>query len=81
MFQCVLVSPLDFATFPSGPDSDQYIPCTAELCPFINESDFAVQISKDVATVRDSTPPGTPVNLEQDPIYLNILKGLLYSVL
>ena len=39
--------------FPAGPDSDDYIPCDDELCPpnYIDESDFGVQIFKDVATV------------------------------
>ena len=50
---------------PAGPNSGQYIQCTEELCPVIDESDFAVQIFKDVATVRDLTPQGTPVNLDK----------------
>ena len=39
---------------PFGPDSGEYIPCTADICPSIDESDFAVQIFKDVATVQES---------------------------
>ena len=50
---------------PFGPDSGEYIPCTADICPSIDESDFAVQIFKDVATVRDLTPQGTQVNLDK----------------
>jgi hypothetical protein len=50
---------------PSGPESGEYVPCTAELCPNIDESVFAAQIFKDVATVRDLTPEGTPVNLNK----------------
>ena len=38
----------------SRPDSGEYIPCNDERCPFIDESDFGVQIFKDVATVRES---------------------------
>ena len=51
--------------FPLGPTSDVYVPCTATLCPLIDESKFAVQIFKDVATIRDLTPQGTPVNLDK----------------
>ena len=40
-------------SYPSTPDSGDYIPCNDEICPFIDESDFSVQIFKDVATVRD----------------------------
>ena len=49
----------------AGPDSGEYVPCTADLCPGIDESEFAVQIFKDVATVHDLTPQGTPVNLNK----------------
>ena len=41
-------------------NSGQYIECTEELCPSIDESEFALQIFKDLATVRDLTPQGTP---------------------
>jgi len=53
--------------FPAGPDSDDYIPCNDELCPpnYVDESDFGVQIFKDVATVLDLSPEGTPVNLDK----------------
>ena len=50
---------------PVGPDSGEYEPCTADGCPFIDESEFAVQIFKDVVTVHDLTPDGTPVNLDK----------------
>ncbi len=40
----------DFFSYPPGPDSGEYIPCNDEICPFIDESDFGVQIFKDVAT-------------------------------
>ena len=40
----------EFNSFPPGPDSGEYIPCNDEICPFIDESDFGVQIFKDVAT-------------------------------
>src|SRR5687768_2172783 len=51
--------------FPAGPDSGEYIPCNDEICPFIDESDFGAQIFKDVATVFDLSPEGTPVNLDK----------------
>ena len=35
------------------------------MCPSIDKSEFAVPIFKDVATVRDLTPQGTPVNLDK----------------
>ena len=54
----------DFA-FPPSLDSGKYIPCNNEICPLIDESDFSAQIFKDVATVRDLTPDGTPVNLDK----------------
>jgi hypothetical protein len=52
-------------SYPSTPDSGEYIPCDDEICPFIDESDFGVQIFKDVATVRDLSSEGTPVNLDK----------------
>ena len=63
-FACTINAPGGFF-YPAGPNSGQYIPCTEELCPLIDESDFSVQIFKDVATVRDLTPQGTPVNLDK----------------
>lgn len=51
--------------FPAGPDSGEYIPCNDEICPFIDESDFGVQIFKDVATIHELSPEGTPVNLDK----------------
>src|ERR671913_2376198 len=51
--------------FPAAPDSGEYIPCDDERCPFIDESDFGAQIFKDVATVRELSPEGTPVNLDK----------------
>ncbi|HEX7141596.1 MAG TPA: hypothetical protein VF222_03880 [Nitrososphaeraceae archaeon] len=55
----------EFNSFPPGPDSGEYIPCNDEICPFIDESDFGVQIFKDVATVRELSPEGTTVNLDK----------------
>jgi hypothetical protein len=52
-------------SYPSTPDSGDYIPCNDEICPFIDESDFSVQIFKDVATVHDLSSEGTPVNLDK----------------
>ena len=46
-------------------DSGEYIPCNDEICPFIDESDFGAQIFKDVATIRELSPEGTPVNLDK----------------
>ena len=43
----------DFNSYPPGPDSGEYMPCNDEICPFIDESDFGVQIFKDVATVAN----------------------------
>jgi hypothetical protein len=54
-----------FFFYPAAPDSGEYIPCDDEICPFIDESDFGAQIFKDVATVRDLSPEGTPVNLDK----------------
>ena len=55
----------NFLSYPATLDSGEYIPCNDEICPFIDESDFSVQIFKDVATVRDLSPEGTPVNLDK----------------
>jgi hypothetical protein len=54
-----------FFAFPPAPDSGEYLLCNDEICPDINESDFAVQIFKDVVTVRDLSSEGTPVNLDK----------------
>ncbi len=51
--------------FLAGPDSGEYKPCDDESCPFIDESDFGAQIFKDVATVLELSPEGTPVNLDK----------------
>ncbi|HEX2406390.1 MAG TPA: hypothetical protein VHJ38_04190 [Nitrososphaeraceae archaeon] len=51
--------------FLAGPDSGEYKPCDDETCPFIDESDFGVQIFKDVATVLELSPEGTSVNLDK----------------
>jgi len=61
-FECTTPA---FFFYPAGPDSGEYIPCDDEICPFIDESDFSAQIFKDVATVRDLSPEGTPVNLDK----------------
>ena len=54
-----------FISYPPGIDSGEYIQCNDEICPFIDESDFGVQIFKDVATVRELSPEGTTVNLDK----------------
>ncbi|HSF49796.1 MAG TPA: hypothetical protein VLA74_03470 [Nitrososphaeraceae archaeon] len=74
-FQCVetIIFP-----FPARPNSGQYIECTEELCPLIDESDFGAQIFKDVATVRALTPEGTPVNL--DKLHYSITEGALSEI-
>jgi len=68
-FQCegthVLVFDEFIDAYPPAPDSGEYIPYNDEICPVIDESDFAIQIFKDVATVRDLSPEGTPVNLDK----------------
>ena len=52
--------------FPAGPDSGHIYHGTEELCPLIDESDFAVQIFKDVANgTRFNTSKVTPVNLDK----------------
>src|SRR5918995_2435534 len=61
-FECITPA---FFFIPAGPDSGDYIPCNDEICPFIDESDFGVQIFKDVATVRELSPEGTTVNLDK----------------
>ena len=58
-------NPEEFFFFPAAIDSGEYIPCNDEICPGIDESDFSVQIFKDVATIRDLSPEGTPVNLDK----------------
>ena len=63
-FKCP--NPANFV-FPAGPDSDDYIPCNDELCPpnYIDESDFSVQIFKDVELYTIYHLKGTPVNLDK----------------
>lgn len=58
---------------PAPIDSGRYIPCNDEICPFIDESDFGVQIFKDVATVRELSPESTPVNL--DKFHYSVTEG------
>jgi hypothetical protein len=60
---------------PAPVNSGEYIPCNAEICPGIDESDFAAQIFKDVATIRNLTPEGTPVNL--DKFHYTVAEGKL----
>jgi hypothetical protein len=55
----------DFISYPPRLDSGEFIPCNDEICPFIDESDFGVQIFKDVATVRELSPEGNTVNLDK----------------
>jgi len=64
-FFCSSTNPEEFFLIPEAIDSGEYIPCNDGICPFIDESDFSAQIFKDVATVRDLTPEGTPVNLDK----------------
>ena len=64
-FFCAATNPEEFLFIPAALDSGEYIPCNDEICPFIDESDFSAQIFKDVATIRDLTPEGTPVNLDK----------------
>ena len=65
MYLCQRPEEFPDFSFPATIDSDEYIPCNDEICPFIDESDFSAQIFKDVATVRDLSPEGTPVNLDK----------------
>ena len=62
-FFCSATDPEFF--IPAAIDSGKYIPCNEEICPFIDESDFGVQIFKDVATVRELSPEGKTVNLDK----------------
>ena len=57
-------TPIGERTFISPPDSGQYISCNDIECPGVDESDFAVQVYKDVTIADDlsSTVP-TPVDL------------------
>jgi hypothetical protein len=64
-FFCSSTNPQEFFLIPEAIDSGEYIPCNDEICPFIDESDFSAQIFKDIATVRDLTSEGTPVNLDK----------------
>ncbi|MGD1837757.1 MAG: hypothetical protein ACPKPY_06835 [Nitrososphaeraceae archaeon] len=54
---------------PIGPNSEgfeeSYTECTEETCLGIDTTDYAVQIWKDFAVVRDLTSEGTPVNLNK----------------
>jgi hypothetical protein len=74
-FACIGQRDAEFPDFffPPALDSGEYIPCNDEICPFIDESDFNVQIFKDVATVRDLTLDGTPVNL--DKFHYSVTEG------
>jgi len=64
-FFCTFTNPEEFPFLPAAIDSGEYIPCNDEICPGIDESDLSVQIFKDVATVRDLSSEGTPVNLDK----------------
>ena len=64
-FLCTFANPEEFPFLPATIDSDEYIPCNDEICPGIDESDFGVQIFKDVATIRELSPEGTSVNLDK----------------
>jgi hypothetical protein len=50
---------------PIGPNSGQYIPCSENFC-FVDESDFKVQVFKDVALAQLSSPTSNTVNLAND---------------
>ena len=65
--------------YPAGPDSGEYIPCDDEICPFIDESDFGAQIFKEVATVRELSPEGTPVNL--DKFHYTVTEGEIDDII
>jgi hypothetical protein len=65
--------------YPAGPDSGEYIPCDDEICPFIDESDFGAQIFKDVATVLELSPEGTPVNL--DKFHYTVTEGFIDDII
>jgi hypothetical protein len=65
--------------FPAGPDSGQYIECTEESCPLIDESDSGAQIFKDVATVHDLSPQGTPINL--DKFHYSVTEGDINQII
>jgi hypothetical protein len=70
-FQCVegpfqLVSP---------PGSVRYVECNEQLCPLVDESDFGAQLFKDVATIQDLSPQGTPVNL--DKLHYTVTEGFI----
>src|ERR687897_3206264 len=68
-----------FISYPPGPDSGEYIPCNDEICPFIDESDFGAQIFKEVATVRELSPEGTPVNL--DKFHYTVTEGEIDDII
>ena len=57
--------------FPAPPTSEQYVSCDMVNCPGIDESDWSVQVLKDVAAARDlsSTVP-TPVDLTKINFYV-----------
>ena len=74
-FLCTFANPEEFPFLPATIDSDEYIPCNDEICLGIDESDFGVQIFKDVATVRELSPEGTSVNL--DKIHYTVTERLI----
>ncbi len=65
--------------YPAGPDSGEYVPCDDERCPFLDESDFGAQIFKQVATVRELSTEGTPVNL--DKFHYTVTEGEIDDII
>ena len=61
----------EFLFFPAPPESEQYVSCDMVECPGIDESDWSVQVAKDIAAARDlsSTVP-TPVDLTKINFYV-----------
>ena len=50
---------------PASPNDENYIKCTDEFCPGIDESAFTAFIHKDVAFVQDLTSEGNSIKLDK----------------
>ena len=50
---------------PVSPNDENYVKCTDEFCPGIDESSFTAFIHKDVAFVQDLTSEGNSVKLDK----------------
>lgn len=59
----------------SPPGSVRYLECNEQLCPLVDESDFSVQLFKDVATIHDLSPQGTLINL--DKLHYTVTEGFI----